>query len=464
MASQPGEPPARSPTGEFLIGGRYRPIRVLGEGSSARTLECQDLVEGQRRVAVKELRVQGVGEWKPVELFEREALVLERLRHHGVPEFFGHFESPDESGRLCLYLVMELIDGQSLLAELKAGRRFSDIELTELTLRLLDVLEYLHAQIPPVFHRDIKPSNIVRRPSGAPVLIDFGGVCQGWRPPQGGSTVSGTFGYMPAEQLLGQVSPGSDLYALAATLLHLASGRAPTELPFDSGRLLLPPEATAGPALRRLIDLMLSPAPRDRPASAVAARRLLLGELQQSAPPADTAGALAVREQRPLTTTRTGGRPEMVDVGLPPRDPAGPLADVYDNLIEVLDGIRPPGPPKGGLQAVGRASLSTLLFVSTLGLWPAYRAHYYRRRRRVVDPIFRHGGAAVGRLVKVSGQVGLDMLSTLTFEYRVGGRLYRDSMPAHIKLQEHFVVGDPVTVIYDQADPGSALVAFRWRP
>ena len=57
-------------------------------------------------MAIKELRVQGVGEWKPVQLFEREAVVLERLRHHGVPEFFRHFESQDQQGRLCLYLVM----------------------------------------------------------------------------------------------------------------------------------------------------------------------------------------------------------------------------------------------------------------------------------------------------------------------------------------------------------------------
>ena len=321
---------------------------------------------------------------------------------------YRHFESQDQHGRLCLYLVMELIDGQSLQQELVSGRRLADLELTELTLALLDVLEYLHSRVPPVFHRDIKPSNIVRRASGAPVLVDFGGVCQGWRPPQGGSTVTGTFGYMPPEQLLGQASAASDpLRARGHACCTWPAGEPPTELSYDSGRLSLPPEATASPALRRLIDKMLSPAPPDRPASATAARRLLLGELQQSAlvPVQAPTGALVRAEQRALTPILTGGRPEMVDVGPPPRDPAGPLADVYHNLIRLFDGIRPPGPRKGGLHAVGRGTLSVLAFVSTLGIWPGIRAYTHRQRRRLADPIFREGLATVGRLVKVAGQL-----------------------------------------------------------
>ena len=83
-----------------------------------------------------------------------------------------------------------------------------------------------------MYHRDIKPSNIVLRSSGiTPVLVDFGGVLHGWRLSTGGATVIGTFGYMPPEQLLGQVSPASDLYALGATLLHLVTGKSPTSSP-----------------------------------------------------------------------------------------------------------------------------------------------------------------------------------------------------------------------------------------
>jgi hypothetical protein len=193
----------------------------------------------------------------------------------------------------------------------------------------------------------------------------------------------------------------------------------------------------------------------------------LLASLQhQSSAPAHPSAALVQRRENALIRMprSSAGRPEMVDVGPPPRDPQGPLADVYVNLIEFFDGTRPPGPRKGGLHALGRWSLSALAFVGTLGIWTGFRAVTYARRRRVVDPIFRNGGTTTGRLVDVSGYPAMDMTATLTFEYEVQGRLYRDSMPTSIHLRPHFLVGDPVTVIYDQADPGQSVVAYRWRP
>jgi serine/threonine protein kinase len=88
----------------------------------------------------------------------------------------------------------------------------------------------LHARVPPVLHRDIKPANVILRPDGAPVLVDFGAVRTVFRAAaEGGSTVVGTFGYMPFEQYMGQASPASDLYALGATLLHVITGRGPAE-------------------------------------------------------------------------------------------------------------------------------------------------------------------------------------------------------------------------------------------
>src|SRR4051812_34214550 len=98
----PDEPPPEPP-----IDGRYQVTRLLGEGSFARTLACEDLAEGRRPVALKELRFDGLEEWKPVELFEREARVLGSLRHPGVPEIHRHFEGRDSQGRVALYLRSE---------------------------------------------------------------------------------------------------------------------------------------------------------------------------------------------------------------------------------------------------------------------------------------------------------------------------------------------------------------------
>jgi len=201
---------------------RYEVIRVLGTESSARTLLCSDLTDG-RRVAVKELHFRHAESWKHPELFEREASVLSKLDHPGIPKV--HDFSPARDDATTLYIVQDFIEGTSLHERMASGPLLGRPEVVDLATGMLDVLEYLHGRVPPVLHRDIKPSNILLRPAGPPVLVDFGGVLFGWRPPGAvGTTVVGTFGYMPPEQLVGQAGPTSDLYALGATLLHVVTG------------------------------------------------------------------------------------------------------------------------------------------------------------------------------------------------------------------------------------------------
>ena len=159
-----------------LIHNRYAVVRQLGEGSSAVTYLCEDREEGGRLVALKELRPEGLTSWKQFELFEREVRVLRSLRHHGIPEVFDAFETEDDEGRARLCLVTEYVAGVPLKARIEQGPRLGLAELVQVTLGLLDILDYLHSRTPPIIHRDIKPSNIILRPTGAPVLIDFGGV------------------------------------------------------------------------------------------------------------------------------------------------------------------------------------------------------------------------------------------------------------------------------------------------
>ncbi|MDX9723571.1 MAG: serine/threonine-protein kinase, partial [Myxococcota bacterium] len=261
-----------------LVHERYRILELLGSGASAQTYLCEDQASSGRRVALKLLRVEHLESWKYFELFEREAKVLASLDHHGIPKLFDFFElSAKGQERTSLGLVQEYIEGSSLAKRIEKGPRFAEAELIQLCLGILEILDYLHSSSPPVFHRDIKPSNIIVRPMGSPVLIDFGSVCDGWRPAdEQGSTIVGTHGFMPPEQYLGQVSAASDLYALGATLLNLVSGRAPREFSFESGRIELPEELPMAAGMRRLLTALLEPAPRDRPKSARDARDLRL--------------------------------------------------------------------------------------------------------------------------------------------------------------------------------------------
>ncbi len=210
--------------GTPLREGRYRILRKIGEGAQAETFAAADVREG-REVAIKRFSVKGAASWKEVELAEREAAVLASLDHPLLPRFLEHFE---EGG--ALYLVTELVSGQSLLELQKRGHRMSDEEVVGLLSDLSETLRYLHHRSPPVIHRDIKPGNVMKRTDGRYVLVDFGAV-RAKLEPRGGSTVVGTFGYMAPEQFQGRAMPQSDVYSAGATVLALLTGTEPEALP-----------------------------------------------------------------------------------------------------------------------------------------------------------------------------------------------------------------------------------------
>lgn len=160
--------------------------------------------------------------------FEREAAMLATLSHAAIPKIFDFFSD----GGL-IYLVLEFIDGQDLESVIESSERpVAEETLIDWSLQILDVLAYLHEHQPePIVFRDLKPSNIMLRPDGSVVLIDFG-IARTFQPMQRG-TMIGTEGYAPPEQYRGVAEPRGDIYALGATLHHLATGSDPqNETPF----------------------------------------------------------------------------------------------------------------------------------------------------------------------------------------------------------------------------------------
>lgn len=446
------------------IGERYAVVRELGRGSFATTWLCEG--PDAKLFAVKELRLgrpddddQASPAWKNVELFEREAKVMAMLRHPSVPRVIEYFEHPRDGGGIGLYLVQQYVEAPSLRERLglESGTRngggsgsglLGGDDLDRLVRGLLDVLEYLHGRAPPVFHRDIKPSNILVGEDATPVLIDFGGVCFGWRPAgQVGTTVVGTFGYMPPEQLLGHVGATSDLYALGATLLEVVSGMPPHEFPFDNGRIEVPDDLPAEPRLAALIKALLEPAPRKRPASAAAARAIYENPQQKQL-------ALPTRLPTTAIAVMTGEGPRFIEIGPPPRDPEGELADVYDDLIDPFAMFRMiRNPLARGLAKLG-AGLGTI-GILPIWIW-AYRRDRIRRYRR----LFVGGQAVVGRIVAVAPEEA-SMTATIKYGYQVDALEYRGFMEVPLKLSRYWSDGDAVTVLYDVDDPSNSCFVFR---
>ncbi len=211
-----------------LFRNRYRVIQLLGEGGFGRTYEAIDTDRMDDPCVIKQFfpQVQGTAALeKATELFKQEAKRLYELGEHPqIPRLIAHFEQDKR-----LYLVQELIEGQTLLAELQQQGAFSEEKIRQLLADLLPVLKVVHER--GVIHRDIKPENIMRRrKDGKLMLIDFGVSKQVTATilGQAGTTV-GTHGYAPMEQMRGQVYPASDLYSLGVTCIRLLTHCLPKE-------------------------------------------------------------------------------------------------------------------------------------------------------------------------------------------------------------------------------------------
>jgi serine/threonine protein kinase len=159
---------------------------------------------------------------------------------------------------------MQRVPGENL-RDLVKRRRLSETELRDVLIRCLEILDYLHTRSPAIVHRDIKPSNIVRAPDGRCALVDFGGVLEAARE-KGGSTMVGTFGYMAPEQLHGQSVPATDIYALGATIVALAGGIEPEDVPRKGLQMDLERHLPSlDPAFRGALIAMTDPDPDHRP-------------------------------------------------------------------------------------------------------------------------------------------------------------------------------------------------------
>lgn len=269
----------------ITLNNHYRIVRELGHGGFGRTYLAEDAHRFNEPCVLKEFAPQVHGSYalqKSEELFEREAGVLYKLQHNQIPRFRELFRVTI-SDRGYLFLVQDYVPGQTyrflLDARKRQGLRFIEAEINQLLQQILPVLEYIHSL--GVIHRDISPDNLILRSSdGMPVLIDFGGVKQvaatveslfaeanGTPAP---ATRIGKLGYAPVEQMqMGIVSPHSDLYALAATVLVLLTGKEPHQL-LDSQTLNWNwrAECSLSPNLSLVLDKMLAQQPSQRYSSA----------------------------------------------------------------------------------------------------------------------------------------------------------------------------------------------------
>lgn len=253
------------PQDEHALRG-YTPIKTLGHGSQGDVFLAKRDSDGTE-VAIKRLNIESVKTWKTYELFHREAEVLSTLDIDGIAKFYEAVDMPEDDPPRA-YIVQEFIPGTTLGALIGQGHRFSLGSTFDIIVQLLTLLKQLHGHTPPVIHRDIKPNNIMLRPQANDrykvYLLDFGAVAN----PQlqgGGSTVAGTYGFMPPEQLMGKPLPASDVYAVAAVAVNLITGVSPADMPVKDFHLIFEPQMQFMPVnVVNLLRQMLEPNTENR--------------------------------------------------------------------------------------------------------------------------------------------------------------------------------------------------------
>jgi serine/threonine protein kinase len=248
----------------------YEIVGILGEGGSGTTYQA-GIVGTETSVALKQLSLKQVDDWKSIDLFEREAKILSQLNHPAIPKYIDYFTIDTPTDRH-FYIAQALAPGKTLSDWSESGVRYTKTEIKDIAIQILNILSYLQTLTPPVIHRDIKPSNILRTTDGQISLVDFGAVRQAYHDTfLRGSTVVGTFGYMAPEQFRAQAMPATDLYGLGATILNLLTHRSPAELTQSNLKLNFRDKIQVSPTFADWLERMLEPDPIDRFDSATTA-------------------------------------------------------------------------------------------------------------------------------------------------------------------------------------------------
>lgn len=240
------------PSRSRIFAGRYRVERFLGEGAAGVVWLTRDTRDKGRTWAVKELDYSSLSvadRKEAIDLFEREASFLMQLDHKYLPKVVDCFCEGTSQ-----FLVMERVEGPTLLSILESRKSpIAEPDIVNWGMQICEVLEYLHELDPPIIYRDLKPANVMVSVRGPIKLIDFG-IARVLNPQKAGDTTAyGTPGYAPLEQYAGRATPLSDIYALGATLYHLATNQEPEQF-----RFTFPPARRFNPQLGIKLETLLA--------------------------------------------------------------------------------------------------------------------------------------------------------------------------------------------------------------
>lgn len=216
---QDGEP--------WIIADRYRVEQPIGEGGMGRVYKVRHTQLG-KPFALKLMQTAFSGDSRARDHFYREARLASSLAHPNVVSIIDFGEDP----RLGAFMVMELLEGETLSSRLKEGR-FGMRGACDIILQIAEALDYIHKR--QIVHCDIKPDNILLI-STAPgerrrhhvKLLDFGLARLGSITPRTSQIIDGTPEYLAPERITGNSPTSSmDIYGLGVLAYEIFTGTLP---------------------------------------------------------------------------------------------------------------------------------------------------------------------------------------------------------------------------------------------
>ena len=361
------------------FGGRYRRVKLLGEGGMGEVWLALDKELDDRPVAIKIIRSHMLADQDGLRRFQQEMRLASRMHH---PNIMTVLTSGNDHG--VPFMVMEYLEGHDLR---KVPPGWDAGEVARIGRETCAALAYAHGL--GVVHRDITPGNVFLCETGLVKVTDFGiaKALTGSKITKPG-TMIGTFAYMAPEQWLGEPATfGIDIWAVGCVLYELLSGRLPREYPTAVEYVAaaargervahLPGTVDVPSWLRDAVMAMLQPDPRSRPAAADCVQ-LLSGpatNLGQVSPPIPAWARTTPAERAPITGTMKPdpGRPDPANKngGVQNREPAPTEENLRAATLAPAAPIGPSvtGPPS---HRRGRRRLAVFAAVAVIAAFGTY--------------------------------------------------------------------------------------------
>lgn len=392
------------------VEGKYRIDAKIGAGGMGAVYRAQRLLIGDE-VAIKILHPEHVSEPQATERFRREAQAAARLKHPNAVSIYDFGVTSDGF----VYLVMELVEGQTLRHVIKQQGPLTPSAAAEVINQTCAALQVAHQQ--QIVHRDIKPDNIIVNVTitGLRVkVLDFGIArlrdMAASNLTQTGS-VMGTPHYMSPEQCLGEELDGrSDLYSLGIVMYEMLVGVVPFNSPTSTAVVVQ--HVNQMPPSLRSINLSISPAVEAAVLHALAKKRedrpqtadALAGELSAAVNP--TAPQSSAYSSAPAPATlpppQQGLMPTMVM--RTPVSGGTPVAPGYLSPVQGIPAVasHPQAAARGVKPLVIVAGVAAIVLIASL-ISGYFLFFSFSAKRAILDEVRK------GNLVKPEGSSGYDL-------------------------------------------------------